>query len=83
MKYLLACVVLALKSFFSSCYECSSLHRKRPKGKERCAKPVAGKILASVRVFLYSKIVHINPFLKAMFQAERFNSESDVSTDFI
>ena len=46
MKYLLACVVLALKSFFSSCYECSSLHPKRPKGKERCAKPVAGKRLA-------------------------------------
>ena len=91
MKYLLACVVLALKSFFSSCYECSSVHPKRPKGRERCAKPVAGKRLAenigtpmylsaSVRVFLYSKIVHINPLLKAMFQAERFDSESDVST---
>ena len=80
MKYLLACVVLALKSFFSSCYECSSLHPKRPKGRERCAKPVAGKRLASVRVFVYSKIVHINPLLKAMFQAERFDSESDVST---
>ena len=29
---------------------------------------------------LYAKIVHINPLLKAMFQAERFDSESDVST---
>ena len=38
-------------------------------------------VTASVRVFLYSyKIVHINPLLKAMFQAERFDSESDVST---
>ena len=83
MKYLLACVVLALKSFFSSCYECSSLHRKRPKGRERCAKPVAGKRLAenigtpmylsaSVRVFVYSKIVRINPLSKPMFQVEHF-----------
>ena len=54
------------KKFFSSCCKCSSLHPKRPKGKERCAKPVAEKILAenigtpmylsaSVRVFVYSK----------------------------
>ena len=83
MKYLLACVVLALKSFFSSCYECSSLHRKRPKGRERCAKPVAGKRLAenigtpmylsaSVRVFVHSKIVDINPLPKAMSQVDLF-----------
>ena len=53
------------KKFFSSCCKCSSLHPRRPKGKERCAKPVAGKRLAenigtlmylsaSLRVFVYS-----------------------------
>ena len=79
------------KKLFSSCCKCSSLHPKRPNGRERCVKPMAGKRLAenigtpmylsaSVHVFLYSKIVHINPLLKAMFQAERFDSESDVST---
>ena len=54
------------KKFLSSCCKCSSLHPRRPKAKERCAKPVAGKRLAenigtpmylsaSVRVFVYSK----------------------------
>ena len=72
---LLACVLLALKSFFQAVViKCSSLHPKRPKGRQRCVKPVAGKRLAenigtpmylsaSVRVFVYSKIVHINPLL--------------------
>ena len=84
MKYLLACVVLALESFFQAVViKCCSLHPKRPKGRQRCVKPVAGKRLAenigtpmylsaSVRVFVYSKIVHINPLLKAMFQVEHF-----------
>ena len=84
MKSLLACVVLALKSFFQAVViKCSSLHPKRPKGRQRCVKPVAGKRLAqnigtpmylsaSVRVFVYSKIVHINPLPKAMFQVEHF-----------
>ena len=84
MKYLSTCVVLALKSFLSSCCKCSSLHPKRPKGRERCAKPVAGKRLAqnigtpmylsaSVRGFVQSEIVHINPLLKAiMFQVGHF-----------
>ena len=84
MKSLLACVLLALKSFFQAVViKCSSLDPKRPKGRQRCVKPVAGKRLAenigtpmylsaSVRVFVYSKIVHINPLLKAKFQTERF-----------
>ena len=84
MKSLLACVVPALKSFFQAVViKCCSLHPKRPKGRQRCVKPVAGKRLAenigtpmylsaSVRVFLYSNIVHINPLPKAMFQEERF-----------
>ena len=83
MKYLLTCVVLALKSFFSSCCKCSSLHSKRPKGRERCAKPVSGNRLAenigtpmylsaSVRGFVQSEKVHINPLLKAMFQVGHF-----------
>ena len=69
--------------FFSSCCKCSSLHPKRPKGRQRCVKPVAGKRLAqnigtpmylsaSVRVFVYSKIVRINPLSKPMFQVEHF-----------
>ena len=84
MKHLLAGVVLAVKFFFfSSCCKCSSLHPKRPKGRQRCVKPVAGKRLAqnigtpmylsaSVRVFVYSKIVHINPLSKGIFQVEHF-----------
>ena len=85
MKSLLACVVLALKSFFQAVViKCSSLHPKRPKGRQRCVKPVAGKRLmaqnngtsmylsASVRVFVYSKIVDINPLPKAMSQVEHF-----------
>ena len=51
--------------------------REKTGGKNRDANVF---VTASVRVFLYSKIVHINPLLKAMFQAERFDSESDVST---
>ena len=51
--------------------------REKTGGKHRDANVF---VAASVRVFLYSKIVHINPLLKVMFQAERFDSESDVST---
>ena len=84
MKSLLACAMLALKSFFQAVViKCSCLHPKRPKGRQRYVKPVAGKRLAenigtpmylsaSVRVFVYSKIVHINPLPKAMFQVEHF-----------
>ena len=84
MKSLLACVVPALKSFFQAVViKCCSLHPKRPKGRQRSVKPVAGKRLAenigtpmylsaSVRVFVYPKILHINPLPKAMFQVEHF-----------
>ena len=80
MKYLLACVVLAVKCFFSSCCKCSSLHPKRPKGRQRCggrektgARHRAPMYLsASVRVFVHSKIVRINPLPKAMFQVDHF-----------
>ena len=84
MKSLLACAMLGLKSFFQAVViKCSSLHPKRPKGRQRYVKPVAGKRLAGkhrdanvlvsfCRVFVYSKIVHINPLPKAMFQVEHF-----------
>ena len=58
------------------------LHPKRPKG-IKGVKPMAGKRLAenfgtpmylsaSVRVFVHSKIVDINPLPKAMSQVEHF-----------
>ena len=52
--------------------------REKTGGKHRDANVLVS--FQSARVFVYSKIVHINPLLKAMFQAERFDSESDVST---